>query len=1440
MDEAKSKKTDEQKCSVEYSNSNIRNNEMEVNINHGNNKGIGKKINKDKRMVFIGNSNCDIDEDIHFSVETVRSDTNKGNGKKVNEHSNLAGNMPFAKWEGYENFTNDKSPTNDTRLQHSRCNSRSGNPNRNRPIFDKYILSADNNLNANSARTNNNYAPDEGRLLMSSMNISENNSIANYIYPDNISNDLISFGMVGSENHNNNIYNYNHNMKQRREEGVDGLFNNISHDIKNYKPSHYTHGNLIYGKIMHGKPMNGKPMNGKPMNGKFIHSSCNNDNLNNSSHDSAYNDSGHSGNNYLSLKNCEIKSTPSSKNSKSECDNMKHGSYVDRQPVPTSLRNYMLSPKKSNIKTISIIHEKTNNISKKSYLNNVISTKQNKNITKEMAINFDNSNYNFISNSNSNSPYGSTDKYLKGTQISLSDYCIKGRNVNDKNNRSSTNIVNDDVSGKDVNSSQWESISRGEVRKAEVSPISPIRGIMNSSDNIENISNMRNMENCGNSCIPRGNVFSKLSEGDPFSKTCSSMHEINGSTNMQKDNYTIDIKQTDNKRMALERKGAYTLITGGTNMHTNQRLHGNYSSSDSRIGKCKIRYYNKSGEQFLQKNYQKNCVMKSVPRDDLFFVHAEGKKGTSKSSALNIMMMKSSNSGYNSDLISGFNSRCDNSHNNCNNSCNTHGNGSETYYEKENGRKGANECYEDEDKETNIRRLDELNNFFKLNNEYENSPTVSSSKNNSYSNNNNCSNNCNRNDNWNQHGNYNKHGNCNRHCIHHCKCNSNANRDKYCSSVNGTKTVYAEEEGGGKKQIEMKSQINYFEKRGSINYSGLLTSMVSSILTQQNERKIKDNSCLNYSWKRNEYDYTLLHHKIDSENMKKNEHVYLFSNKIIEGINKKTSSENILIVTLTLMICISVLCNYDHGAIPVTLEEIQKDFPLSYIEQSLLGSLVYFGLIIGTIIASVLFELLSAKLLVTISIILLSISLYIFSHANCVLFMYISRFVNGLCQAIPVVYIPVWVDEFSPDKKATQWMSYIQLASIGGTVFGYFLGGILSNNYNCYNKNDSVFSSVSFFTNWRSPFLIQSFLLLPLFFIIIFIPSDIINISASKTDSGSSSGEACEEDIGEYVGRCTSGYAGALTEEYVDGYTQRYDKCNMDASKAREGEAYETKWCTKKNIKSISEEQKDVRQNGLSYEKKNNAVRKNFNRSATYIMEKKTNVLKKTFKEVKKLLNNRLYIIITLGMSNLYFVVTGIQFWITEYMSVVLLTEKMKIVTVSTLCFLTSPTSGVWFGGFICDLFGGYKNTNYFKTIKVATAFAISACIFGILSAHLSNFIFFSICLWLCLFSGSALVPVAVGMLLSCVNNHQKSLSSAVSQVIYNVFGWFSAPLLSGIIMDIMHKYTNDNRLALKAGFTMILYSSFIGFLLLLYANFLDFSDKKENEEFLELEEPLT
>lgn len=40
---------------------------------------------------------------------------------------------------------------------------------------------------------------------------------------------------------------------------------------------------------------------------------------------------------------------------------------------------------------------------------------------------------------------------------------------------------------------------------------------------------------------------------------------------------------------------------------------------------------------------------------------------------------------------------------------------------------------------------------------------------------------------------------------------------------------------------------------------------------------------------------------------------------------------------------------------------------------------------------------------------------------------------NYASQAVPVVYLPVWVDDYAPEGQVTRWMSYTQLAGIGGT-----------------------------------------------------------------------------------------------------------------------------------------------------------------------------------------------------------------------------------------------------------------------------------------------------------------------------------------------------------------------------------------------------------------------
>lgn len=58
-------------------------------------------------------------------------------------------------------------------------------------------------------------------------------------------------------------------------------------------------------------------------------------------------------------------------------------------------------------------------------------------------------------------------------------------------------------------------------------------------------------------------------------------------------------------------------------------------------------------------------------------------------------------------------------------------------------------------------------------------------------------------------------------------------------------------------------------------------------------------------------------------------------------------------MVLVAVILVSFLCNFDHGVIPAILSDIQKNFnnQIKFVEQSLFGSLVYFGLIIGSLFA---------------------------------------------------------------------------------------------------------------------------------------------------------------------------------------------------------------------------------------------------------------------------------------------------------------------------------------------------------------------------------------------------------------------------------------------------------------------------------------------------------
>ena len=172
------------------------------------------------------------------------------------------------------------------------------------------------------------------------------------------------------------------------------------------------------------------------------------------------------------------------------------------------------------------------------------------------------------------------------------------------------------------------------------------------------------------------------------------------------------------------------------------------------------------------------------------------------------------------------------------------------------------------------------------------------------------------------------------------------------------------------------------------------------------------------------------------------------------------------------------------------------------------------------------------------------------------------------------------------------------------------------------------------------------------------------------------------------------------------------------------------------------------------------------------------------FYQSKQVLTNPLYLTVTFGLCSIYFIVTGIQFWMTEYMIGILGIQPVIVVIVFSLTSVTAPLSGVFVGGVFADKYGGYKGKNIVKAIKLCVAFGFISFVFAFPMGFLFDLVYLSVLLWTFLFFGAAIIPVGTGIMISSVRKDCQATSSSLSQLIFNLFGYFFSPILTGFIMD--------------------------------------------------------
>ena len=172
------------------------------------------------------------------------------------------------------------------------------------------------------------------------------------------------------------------------------------------------------------------------------------------------------------------------------------------------------------------------------------------------------------------------------------------------------------------------------------------------------------------------------------------------------------------------------------------------------------------------------------------------------------------------------------------------------------------------------------------------------------------------------------------------------------------------------------------------------------------------------------------------------------------------------------------------------------------------------------------------------------------------------------------------------------------------------------------------------------------------------------------------------------------------------------------------------------------------------------------------------------FLQTKIVLSNILYVSITLGISSIYFIVTGIQFWITKYLIEILGTSPFSANIIFSVISITAPLSGVLFGGTVSDKYGGYKGRNESKALQMCVAFGLVSFIFAFPMGFLFQVIYLAVLLWTFLFFGASIIPIATGIMISTVPKDCQATSSSISQLIFNLFGYFSSPMITGFIMD--------------------------------------------------------
>ena len=439
------------------------------------------------------------------------------------------------------------------------------------------------------------------------------------------------------------------------------------------------------------------------------------------------------------------------------------------------------------------------------------------------------------------------------------------------------------------------------------------------------------------------------------------------------------------------------------------------------------------------------------------------------------------------------------------------------------------------------------------------------------------------------------------------------------------------------------------------------------------------------------------------------------------------------------LVMAQILVYAEAGAVPALLPDFTAAFQLSFKMQGFLGGIVYIGISLGAPLAGYIFQKINSKrvLMGALSTNAVFVTFFAMTPESWSYSLLACRFGMGCTQSFLAIFTPVWVDVFATRSQQTQWFSWLQASTPVGIMLGYLLGYIAV----WFKKNEEGGNEECFGDRldcWRLPFLAQAAMTIPLCMRLAFISRRHLNIHMIVPSTSSRSHHSPSMGTDEY-NQTLEASEGALTGEGLS--RVRADSAYLYGAQA----AQERSWS-------------------------------------------------KTFNAIWDITSNVTFSSTVLAISSLYFVVTCVQFWATDY----LINGPQKYDKyIVMLCFIvtsaTGPIAGVIFGGYLADKIGGYRGSpeQRFRCVSLVFFFALIGNVFAFSATYWPGGGMWYVmgCLWFLLYFGGACLPPLTGIFIDAVPNRDKALGSSMSQMSFNFLGYFLSPVLAG---GLMSRFSND------------------------------------------------